>query len=86
MFTGNGRASTRYFWLDQGTATFHVTYGGTGRIEVTLWDGQSRGDVKVLVDTTGKFDKSIQVTVVRADRYLLDANIDGDWTILVSQP
>ena len=83
--SGEGKTATQFIELQKGLWVVDLNHGGNSNFVITVLD--SNGDyVKLLVNEIGSFDGSAALTVENTDKYLLDVEADGSWTIDFKSP
>lgn len=84
-FTGTGHQASELFSLSTGLYIFRLEHTGDRNFIVHLMDERGRS-VETLVNQIGRYSGSKAVQIRGADKYLLNIDADGDWSISVSRP
>lgn len=89
-FTGKGPDVPQAFYLEQGTATFHMVHDGTSNFAIWLYDRDGYS-IDLLVNEIGPFDGSTVVGVTGGifgaapGIHYVAIEADGNWEVRVEQ-
>jgi hypothetical protein len=92
QFSGKGDGLSPDFTLQQGVATFTISYEGESDLAIKLVD-ETGEDAGLLVNTPGPFQGTTSIEVnqenptgIKPGKYIVEVTAEGVWTIVIRQP